>query len=52
MPAIQILGSIQLQFVSMAAENGFDFVFPYKINYAFGIFKWLFIGAQNGMMDQ
>ena len=35
MPAIQIHGSIQLQFVGMAAENGFDFVLPYKINYAF-----------------
>ncbi len=34
MPVIQIHGSPQLQFVGMAAEDVFDFVLPYKINYA------------------
>ncbi len=52
MPVIQIHGSPQLQFVGMAAEDVFDFVLPYKINYAYGIVKWGFISAQNGMMDQ
>ncbi len=33
-PVIQIHGSPQLQFVSMAAEDVFDIVLPYKINYA------------------
>ena len=52
MPAIQIHGSTQIQFVGMAAEDVFDLVLRNKINNPFGIFKGLFIGAQNGMMDQ
>ena len=37
-PAIQIHGSTQLQFVGMAAEDVFNFVLPHKINHAFRIF--------------
>ena len=34
MPVIQIHGLPHLQFMGMAAEDVFNFVLPYKINYA------------------
>ena len=49
---IQVGGSHQFQFVGMAAEDVFYFMFSYKINHAGRIFQWVFIGAQNGMMDE